>query len=75
MSIKELMAAAIHVSWSNWMSHLFKQGTFNEDGTWTMPKEKVERWQRQILTEYNELTESEKQSDRDQVDLMLNYEE
>lgn len=32
-----------------------------------MPKEKVERWTRQMNTNYEDLTEKEKESDRNQV--------
>jgi len=73
MRIKDSMAAAQHLIWSNWMKHQFDQGTFNEDGTWTMPKEKVERWQRQMNASYADLTESEKESDMDQVERMLSF--
>jgi hypothetical protein len=71
--IRELMAAAQHKIWAHWMGHLFDQGSFNEDGSWTMPKDKVERWQRQMSTEYADLSEEEKQGDRDQVEKMLNH--
>ena len=71
--IREMMAAAQHTIWSHWMNYLFSQGNFNEDGTWTMPKDKVERWQRQVNTDYDDLTEEEKQGDRDQVEKMLNF--
>lgn len=71
MKIRERMAAAQHTIWAHWMGHLFAQGTLNEDGSWTMPKEKVEQWQRQMATDFADLSEDEKQSDRDQVDKML----
>lgn len=49
----------------------FSVGTFNEDGTWTMPAEKVERWQRQMNTPYAQLPENEKEGDREQADKIL----
>jgi hypothetical protein len=53
------------------MTYLFSKGAFNEDGTWTMPVWAVERWQRQVRTPYAELSEPEKDSDRDEADRVL----
>ena len=36
----------------------------NQDGSLTIPKEFVDRWTRQINTNYIDLTENEKDSDR-----------
>lgn len=47
---------------------MFRQGTHNGDGTWTMPKEKVERWLRQANTCYLDLPEHEKGPDRELAD-------
>jgi len=68
---KELIAKVQHDIWSHWMKYMFSQGTVNEDGTWTMPKEKLQRWERQMNTEYNDLTEKEKDSDREQADKII----
>ena len=57
-----------HESWADWQSYLFSRCTENADGSMTIPKELVERWQRQIATPYNQLSETEKQSDRDQIE-------
>ena len=62
-----------HNIWANWMSHQFSVSQLNEDGSVTIPKEKVERWKRQMMTTYEELTEKEKKSDRDQVFKMIRY--
>jgi hypothetical protein len=75
MKVRERMAGAIHTIWAHWMGYLFTQGEFNDDGSWTMPKEKVERWQRQVATSFADLSEEEKESDRRQVDKMLDWEE
>lgn len=37
----------------------------------TIPAEKVNRWQRQMNTPYNELPEEERNSDRDQAEKVL----
>jgi hypothetical protein len=61
----ESLANLQHQIWSRWMIYMFNQGAFNPDGTWTMPKEKVERWQRQMNTLYSMLPDHEKVSDRE----------
>ena len=58
-------------AWSGWMQYMFSKGNMNEDGSWTMPTEFVERWKRQMNTLYNNLSEQEKKSDIEQADKML----
>lgn len=65
--IVEEFANLEHERWSKWQQWVFDCSIENEDGSVTIPKEKVERWKRQIATPYTELTEEEKQSDREQV--------
>lgn len=69
--MREKLADLEHDRWSGWMRYLFSKGTFNDDGTWTMPKWAVEHWQRQMNTPYAELSESEKESDRKEADKTL----
>ena len=69
--LREPLADISHDIWSHWMRWMFSVGTMNADGTWTMPAEKVERWQRQMNTPYADLTEREKDSDREQADKIL----
>lgn len=64
----EALAARQHSIWAHWMTFMFDQGTINDDGTWTMPAEKVERWQRQMNAQYSALSEPEKDSDREQAE-------
>ena len=68
---RECLAAAVHDSWSNWMRHVFSKATHNPDGSWTIPAESADRWQRQIATSYSLLSETEKDSDREQADRLL----
>lgn len=37
-----------------------------------LPEDKVERWRGQMSTPYSELSEQEKESDREQADKVLN---
>lgn len=65
--MREALAEYAHDAWAGWMKWLFSKGTFNSDGTWTMPKWAVERWSRQMNIEYDKLSESEKNSDREEA--------
>jgi len=67
----ELLAEFAHKQWSGWMEYLFEKGTYNSDGTWTMPKWAVDRWSRQLKMVYEELDEQEKESDRKEARGML----
>lgn len=68
---REKLADLCHQQWSGWMTYLFSKGTFNSDGTWTMPAWAVKRWTRQLLTSYENLSEEEKNSDRREADKYL----
>lgn len=69
--VLERMAAQAHASWSGWMEHLFKLSVRNADGTVTIPANLVERWERQIATDYADLSKREKDSDRTEARRML----
>lgn len=62
--IVEELAALAHEQWAGWMRYLFLCSDEGPDGTFTIPRDKVDRWQRQIITKYARLTEKEKESDR-----------
>ncbi len=70
MSEEELIEALAdkeHASWARWQSYLFSQCNRNESGELVIPEPLIWRWQRQIDTPYEGLSEQEKQSDRDEV--------
>lgn len=69
--MREKFADLIHSQWSGWMLYLFGIGTFNKDGSWTMPKEYVGRWMRQLATPYNQLPPDEQESDRAEAEKFL----
>ena len=61
----ERMADEVHQVWCNWMRHMFMQGSLMSDnGPWVMYESAKRRWARQITTPYAQLSESEKESDR-----------
>lgn len=71
MSLREKFAAVQHDIWSYWMKYMFSVGQFLTDGSWLMPADKVERWQRQMNTPYTLLSEKERASDLRQADKVL----
>ena len=56
-----------HDIWSHWMEYMFSCCEQDQQGNMIIPAEKVERWKRQMQTKYCDLTEKEKNSDRNQV--------
>jgi hypothetical protein len=63
----ERLAAIEHERWAHWQQYLHNQCERQEDGSLTIPVELVARWQAQIGAPYAELSEREKNSDREQV--------
>lgn len=63
----EKIAKVQHEIWTHWMEYLFDEASINEDGSVTLSAEDVARWKRQISTDYEQLSEKEKESDREQA--------
>lgn len=63
-NIIEKLSDYEHDRWSRWQKHLFSKCIKNKDGSATIPKEYVDRWTRQINTNYDNLANIEKESDR-----------
>lgn len=63
----ERLATIEHERWSHWQRYLHSKCEKGEDGSLTIPAEQVYRWEKQMSTPFEELTESEKESDREQV--------
>ena len=61
------LAAVEHERWAHWQQYLHDQCQPLEDGSLIIPTELVQRWRTQITTPYADLTENEKESDREQV--------
>ena len=61
------LSDAQHDIWSHWMKYLFSVSEKLEDGSYKIDKEKAEKWNRQMMTDFNDLSEKEKESDRDIV--------
>lgn len=63
----EALAALEHERWSHWQRYLHSKCIPGEDGSLTIPAELVTHWTAQISTPYADLSETEKESDREQV--------
>ncbi|MGH0417525.1 hypothetical protein [Bacillus cereus] len=70
-TLKEDLSNLAHEQWSGWMEYLFSKSVKNEDGTVTIPKWAVDRWERQANTPYKDLSEEEQNSDRKEADKFL----
>lgn len=72
--LREKLAAIEHERWADWQRYVHSvcyenKGIGGEPtGELTIPIEFARRWERQIETPYHELSEKEKDSDREQVD-------
>lgn len=59
----EILAALEHDRWSRWMEYMLTN----------MSPENLERWKRQMITDYKDLSEKEKESDRKEARITLTY--
>ena len=80
-SLREILADVSHDIWSHWMRWQFNCCTNSVEladgkiidlgGDLLIPASRVERWKRQMNQTYQELSEREKESDREQADKIL----
>ena len=61
------LAAIEHERWAHWQRYVHDQCARQQDGSLVIPAELAARWEAQIGTLYVELTERERDSDREQV--------
>lgn len=66
-SLIEELAAIEHERWAHWQRFVHDSGKIQLDGSLIIPADLVARWERQIQTPYHQLTEPERESDREQV--------
>lgn len=66
-NLVEQLAFVEHERWSDWQKYLFSVCDENPNGSLTIPSFFVKKWQEQMRKPYTSLSESEKQSDREQV--------
>jgi len=70
---KENLSSVQHEIWSRWMRYLFDKCLKNEDGSYLIPSDFVKRWERQMNTNYEQLSEKEKESDREIAQIILDF--
>ncbi|MEO7351955.1 MAG: hypothetical protein ABIW17_08660 [Marmoricola sp.] len=66
-ALLEELARVEHERWAHWQQYVHGQCRRAADGSLTIPAELAERWAIQIATPYTELSDAEKESDREQV--------
>lgn len=72
--LRERIAEVQHGIWSHWMKYLFNQCTdvdTEDDRVVAIPPDLEKRWRRQMWTNYRDLPEHERESDRHQADKVL----
>ncbi len=70
--IREELADYAHEIWAQWANHMITvKGVINKDGSLTLPASCVERWERQIGTPYEFLSDEDKDLDRVKADKIL----
>jgi len=68
--LREKLAELAHNQWVGWMEYLFSKSK-QVDGCVVIPAWANERWHRQVATRYADLSEVEKDSDRNEADRFL----
>ncbi len=61
------LAAIEHERWAHWQRYVHDQCERREDGALVVPAELAQRWETQMSTPYDELSDEEQESDREQV--------
>jgi len=67
-TIKEELARVEHERWADWQKYLHSKCVQMPDSSLIIPAASVRHWERQIETPYDELTDREQDSDREQVE-------
>lgn len=65
------LAAIEHERWAHWQRYVHDHCECRQDGSLVIPADLAARWERQIGTQYAELSERERDSDREQVSRYL----
>lgn len=69
--IVENLADVSHQIWSHWIKYQFSKCEKDKEGNLIIPKNLVERWETQANTDYEDLCENEKNSDKEQAKKIL----
>ena len=66
-SLIEKLATIEHRRWAHWQQYVHSKGQMQPDGSLLLPAHLISQWERQIVTPYDELSDDEQESDREQV--------
>lgn len=72
---REKLSDYAHDAWSRWMKYLFSKCIIpihKTQGGLIIPQLELEKWKRKMETSYNDLSEEEKESDRNEADKIIN---
>ena len=70
MTLRDELAAKQHEIWSHWMTYLFSKSKQMVGGV-LISQQLVDHWQRQVDTDYKDLSPGEQESDLNQADKVL----
>lgn len=65
--VVEQLASIEHDRWAHWQRYIHTHCERRADGSLVIPPDLVARWERQIETAFVDLSEDERESDRQQV--------
>ncbi|PCK77502.1 hypothetical protein [Rhizobium sophoriradicis] len=65
------LASIEHERWAHWQRYVHGQSFKQPDGSIVVPANLVAKWERQIATPFSQLSDTEKDSDREQVQKYL----
>lgn len=65
------LAAIEHERWAHWQRYVHSKAERQPDGSLLIPADLVARWEKQIGTPFDQLSNKEKDSDREQVQRYL----
>lgn len=69
--LREQLGDLTHRQWVGWTKRLFSECVRKEDGSLTIPSYVVERCEQQMNTTYKDLSEPEKYSNKEEVNMFL----
>lgn len=66
-ALLEELAAIEHERWAHWQRFMHGKGERKPDGSLVLPADLIAKWERLIEAPYAQLTDNERESDREQV--------
>lgn len=67
------LASIEHERWAHWQRYVHSKCLKQPDGSIVIPADLVAQWERQIATPFEQLSDKEKDSDREQVQKYLPF--